>query len=252
MQKLIAALTRLYLPDSGLSPKLLEQHLSGSAPLPLHLTMDGGGTRAIVIAFDKSPRHDDDAHWRLLCTVANAMQAELDLPAPAVSISGSHGFRLWLSLAEPIPAALAQQFLEQLRDAYFPDTDLALDASSAPVEFPPYQHPATGLWAAFINPGLGASFADESGLEMSPPLAGQLALLDGLQSITAAQLAHAMTVLGPAPAAALPDSPGRRTPAPPTRPGLLLQDATLEDIVNHLHSLHIEPTFRHLIKPRQV
>ena len=252
MQKLIETLARLYLPDSVLSPKLLEQHLTGSAPLPIRLTTDSGSIRAIIIAFDKSPRQDDDAHWRLLCSVANAMQAELDLPAPAVSISVSNGFRLWLSFAEAIPTALAQQFLKQLQDAYFQDTDTVADLSGAAVEFPPYQHPATGLWAAFINPGLGASFAEESGLEMSPPLAGQLALLDGLQSISAAQLTHAMAVLGPVQQTALAATTAAPAPAPSAHPGLLLKDATLEEIVNHLHSLHIEPTFRHLIKPRQV
>jgi hypothetical protein len=30
---------------------------------------------------------------------------------------------------------------------------------------------------------------------------------------------------------------------------LLLKDATLEDIVRHLHSLGIEPTFRHVLPP---
>jgi hypothetical protein len=30
-----------------------------------------------------------------------------------------------------------------------------------------------------------------------------------------------------------------------TAPGLLLQDASLEDIVRWLHARHIEPTFRH-------
>ena len=30
--------------------------------------------------------------------------------------------------------------------------------------------------------------------------------------------------------------------------GLLLKDASLEDIVRHLHAKHIEPTFRHIIK----
>jgi len=28
---------------------------------------------------------------------------------------------------------------------------------------------------------------------------------------------------------------------------LLLKDATLEDIVRHLHAKNIEPTFRHLV-----
>jgi hypothetical protein len=248
MQKLIATLTRLYLPDSGLSPKLLEQHLTGTAPVALRLSTDDGRTRAIVIAFDKAPGHEDDSHWRTLCTVANALQAELYLPAPAVSISGAHGYRLWLSLAEPVSTALAQQFIEQLHAAYFPDMNLVPDTANAAVAFPPCLHPGTGLWAAFINPGLGASFADESGLEMSPPIAGQLVLLDGLHSISAAQLAHAMTVLGQAQQTELPAAPLPKAAAPSLTPGLLLKDATLEQIVQHLHALHIEPTFRHLIR----
>jgi hypothetical protein len=178
---------------------------------------------AIVIAFDD---------WPLLCTVANALQTELALPAPAVSISGKRGFRLWLSFEAPVAMATVQQFLAALHQAYFPD--VALDAA-APAGLPPFQHPESGLWAAFINPGLGASFADESGLEMAPPLAAQAALLENVHSISAPQLQHAMQLLAPAPAASAPH-------------GLLLKDATLEDIVRHLHALNIEPTFRHLVK----
>jgi hypothetical protein len=206
MQKLSAELSRLYLSDAGAADH----------------------TRAIVIAFDD---------WSLLCTVANALQTELALPAPAVSISGKRGFRLWLSFEAPVAAALAGQFLAALHAAYFPDVALAADALAAPNELPPFLHKESGLWAAFINPGLGASFADESGLEMAPPLAAQAALLESVHSISAAQLQHAMQQLAPA-----------APPATSAPQGLLLKDATLEDIVRHLHSLHIEPTFRHLVK----
>ena len=50
-------------------------------------------------------------HWDRLCEVANALQAELGLPAPAVSIDGASAYHLWLSLETPVPAGEAQDFL---------------------------------------------------------------------------------------------------------------------------------------------
>jgi hypothetical protein len=84
---------------------------------------------------------------------------------------------------------------------------------------------------------MGASFADESGLDMAPPAAGQVAFLEGLDSIAPGQFSAALARLDApaAPAAA---------PAPPAADGLLLKDATLEDIVRALHARGIEPTFR--------
>ncbi|WP_426211553.1 hypothetical protein [Massilia sp. TWP1-3-3] len=234
MLKLRAQLRRLYLLEGSLP--------ADQAAGPVLLTHDGH-TRAIVIDFDKLPG-EDDAHWRLLCLVANGLQGELDLPAPAVSISGEHGFRLWLSLAAPIPLGVARQFVTLLREKYFPDLPVPPDAISRPVALPPCLHQGSGRWAAFINPGLGASFADEAGLEMAPPLAGQTALLEHLACISEPQFMHAMALLQPARGA----PPAQTRAATPH--GLLLKDATLEEIVNHLHAMQIEPTFRHLIARR--
>jgi hypothetical protein len=187
----------------------------------------------------------DDQHWSLLCAVANALQAELGFPAPAVSVSAVDGYALWLSLEVPVPEAQARAFLELLRTAYFPEIDLGVDAVGGLVELPPCLHQATGKWAAFIHPGMGASFADESGLEMAPPFAGQSAFLEGLYCITAAQFQHALNILKHADGAATMAPASVR---PVTQEGLLLKDATLEDIVQFLHSKQIEPTFRHLIR----
>lgn len=252
MQAYCAELARLYLPDSAAAPARLAQHLAQSCATPLNLDSGDGTTRALVMAFDRQPGAEEAQHWRLLCLVANALQTQLDLPAPAVSISGLHGYQLWLSFGATVPSATVARLLGLLRAAYFPEQTLT---GNATVLIPPAKHPDTGLWAAFINPGLGASFADESGLEMAPPIAGQLALLEGLRSITGEQLARAINLLeqdhdtplpasrpAPAPASAPMPAPGAAAP------GLLLQDATLEDIVKHLHALHIEPTFRHLIQ----
>lgn len=243
MQKLISELTRLYLAAGALSAAMLEQHLLGKTSPGATLATGDGQTRAIVIAFPKIAAGDPEQHWHLLCTVANALQAELGLPAPAVSISGTDGYRLWLSLETPAPVATARQFVELLRKAYFPDMHPGMDEATALADLPPCLNQYSGKWAAFIHPGLGASFADESGLEMPPPFAGQAALLEGLHSISNAQFTHAMATLQQTPA----EAPAVSERAPVSA-GLLLKDATLEDIVRHLHAQHIEPTFRHLIR----
>lgn len=247
MQKLISELTRLYLPAGAVPAEALAEHMLGRTTLAINLTTDDGLSRAVVIPFRKVSGGDQAQHWSLLCSVANALQAELGLPAPAVSISGADGYGLWLSLEKPVPAAQAQTFVELLGQAYFPDMPLSADAVSAPVELPPCLNQSSGKWAAFIHPGMGASFADESGLEMAPPIAGQVAFLENLHSISEAQFRHALEVLQASQGAAqLASAPAPERTA--TRDGLLLKDATLEDIVSFLHSKNIEPTFRHLIR----
>ena len=227
MEKLSAQLNRLYLLP-GLDP-------AGAGPTPL--VSEDGLTRAIVIDFPRAPE-DETRHWTQLCELANTLQEKLGFPAPAVSITGANAFRLWLSLREAVPVAEVRRFLALLRSAWFPE--LPLHASSA-VELPPCLHLETGKWAAFIHPGMGASFIGEAGLDMAPPAAAQLAFLEGLESIAPARFGEAMAAMqlahGAAPAQAAPD-------------GLLLKDATLEDIVRHLHALGIEPSFRHVLPGR--
>lgn len=206
MQKLNTELKRLYLADQAAAA--------------------AGQVRAIALEFRRLPDDAEAGHWERLCAVANALQSELHLPSPAVSISGDGAYGLWLSLAQPVPAAQAQEFAGLL---------CAGAAPSAPA-LPPHQLPASGKWSAFINPGMGAAFAGDEALEVEPSEAGQIALLEGLESITPVQLDQALATLRPAPGPVAPTAPG----------GLLLKDATLEDIVRHLHSKNIEPTFRFL------
>lgn len=256
MQKLIAELMRLYLPADAPPPDVLAAHLLGQRSVPVSLTGNDGLARAMMIPFRKAKGLDGDAHWLRLCEVANALQETLGLPAPAVSISGGDAYYLWLSLATPVPAERAQAFLERLRDAYFPEVDLDTDAVRAPIALPPCLHPRTGKWAAFIHPGMGASFADEPGLDMAPPPLGQAAFLEGLESIGEEQFERVFQALEaahagkPLAAPAVTAAPAPSMPQQAPAPGLLLKDATLEDIVRHLHAMHIEPTFRHLIAPR--
>lgn len=266
MQKLIPELRRLYLLDSqpyrvqdtpatDLTTAVLEQHLRGEQTVALELVDAQGLVRALVIDFHGAAQGKGERDWSLLCELANALQTQLDLPAPAVSITGS-GYALWLSLATPVPAAQARHFLEQLRAAYFPDLknagfSLRPDADKPTAQLPPCLNRESGRWAAFIHPGMGASFSEEPGLEMQPPFAAQAAFLDGLRSITAEQFAQALEQLRQrhkqAPATKA-ETPAPFAPLVPSADSnLLLKDATLEDIVRHLHARNIEPTFRHLI-----
>ncbi|WP_374586704.1 hypothetical protein [Pseudoduganella sp.] len=206
-----------------------------------------GLTRAISLAFRRLPDDAEDGHWERLCVVANALQTALALPAPAVSISGDGAYGLWLSLAQPVPLAQAREFAGLLWDAYCPALKpAAVGAAPASAStLPPRLDPASGKWAAFINPGMGASFAGDEGLEIQPPEAGQLTLLERLECIAPEQFARALDQLRPAGAAASQAAGAAPQPSA-AQDGLLLRDATLEDIVNFLHSKNIEPTFRFL------
>lgn len=243
MQKLISELHRLYVTADALSPEALALRLSGQSGGAVSLAAGDGLTRAMAIAFPKVPDGAEAQHWTRLCEVANALQARHGFPAPAVSVSAVDGYGLWLSLDAPVPVAQAQEFLELLRAAHFPDMELRADAASAPVELPPCLHAGSGKWAAFIHPGLGAAFADEPGLEMAPSFSGQADLLGGVGRIGAAQFSNALRALRESQGAPVRAQEAGRAAAD----GLLLKDATLEDIVKFLHARNIEPTFRHLI-----
>jgi len=218
MQKLNVELTRLY----------------AAAP--------EGETRVIALAFHKLADDGEEGHWQRLCAVANALQTDLGLPAPAVSISGANAYGLWLSLETAVPMAQAQEFARLLGA----DADVAL-VDDPLAMLPPCLNSASGKWSAFIHPGMGASFAGDEGLDIQPPEAGQVSLLEGLQSISAGQFAQALDQLRQSARSAQQPSSAAAATQPGVAPaGLLLKDATLEDIVAYLHSKNIEPTFRFL------
>src|SRR4051812_40601111 len=102
MEKLIAELTRLYLAPEAVTRDALAQHIGGKNTLAIKLTTADGLTRALATPFRKTRGDGEARHWSRLCAVANALQADLELPAPAVSIDGAQAYRLWLSLAEPV------------------------------------------------------------------------------------------------------------------------------------------------------
>jgi len=241
VQKLVSELNRLYLMPGVLTPERLDAQLRDPHAAPIPLTDAGGHGRALAIPFRSQPG-GGDGHWTRLCALANALQSDYGFAPPAVSVSGTDGFDLWLSLDQPVARALRDEFVARLRQAELVDD--ALDGSN-PV-LPPCALGGADKWSAFIHPDLGASFADEPWLEMAPPPSGQTALLSGLRSIGTDTFTQALATLRAAQDGV--GAPVASAPAAPvTSGGLLLADATLEDIVRHLHAKHIEPTFRHLI-----
>ena len=214
MNELITELQRLYfLPDQqwhsqqanadsnpaypaegALRPAVVASSLAGEQTIALQLVSADGMARAMLVDFAKP------GDWPQVADLYQAVQDELDLPAPAISASGQKGYRLWFSLAEPVPVAQAGSFLDALRCKYLPDITVVnlelLPAGERTVaKLLPALHEATGKWSAFIDPSLGAMFVDEPGLEMAPNMGRQADLLAGLKSIKAVDFQRALSVL---------------------------------------------------------
>lgn len=188
MNRLQTEFRRLYLPD----PADASTGLIGA----------DGRARALVIELT------DPADWEALAPLWRGMQTELDLPAPAIAVSGHQGLQLWLSLTEAVDVATAQAFLQALRRRYLgalPERRLrlrpAVSSSVGAIEHAdplPAQQPATGLWSAFVAPDLAPLFSDTPWLDVPPGDDGQANLLAALVSIRPAQFAATLARLQPA------------------------------------------------------
>ena len=213
MNKLISALQRLYflqdqqwhsqsLNDGGdlayaaegpLTPAIVTKSLAGELTVGLNLVSPTGMARAMVVSFARA------TDWEQVANLYQAVQDELDLPAPAVSVSGRKGYSLWFSLAEALPLAQIQAFLAALRLKYLADIPLAhleLQPDALAIKtLAPARHNTTGKWSAFIDPSMGSMFIVEPGLEMAPILDRQAGMLAGLKSIKTANFQRALSIL---------------------------------------------------------
>lgn len=147
-----------------------------------------GRVRALVLALARP------ADWDVLSHVWRGVQADLGLPAPAIAVSGADAYQLWFSLADPVPAAQGQTFLEYLRVRYLSAVAPerigllpAVDKSNAgairhasPV---PAVQPTSDRWSAFVAPDLASIFSDEPWLDRPPSEDAQASVLSRLQSI---------------------------------------------------------------------
>ena len=143
------------------------------------------------------------AGWDALSRAWQGVQAELDLPAPAIAVSGTDGLQLWFSLEASVDAARAHAFLECLRARFLADVpasrtrllpDPAEPGRHAPLV--PELQASGDTWSAFVSPDLAGVFSETPWLDVEPGDEGQAALLRGLQSIKPAVFEHALARLG--------------------------------------------------------
>jgi hypothetical protein len=201
MNRLQSELHRLYLPAAA-GPSTAADAAS--------LIDAGGLVRALVLELVRP------ANWEALSKVWQGIQLDLELPAPAVAVSGSDGLQLWFSLAEPVPVPRAHAFLAALRAHFLPDVapqrvrqwpvaDASAPGQARHTQLVPAQQAQTGNWSAFLAPDLASVFADTPWLDVAPSTEGQADLLARLDSIKLPAFEAALQRLRPAPPA--PDAP---------------------------------------------
>lgn len=178
MNRLQSELNRLYLPPSQAGAETDAQ--------PATLIDPTDRVRAMVLELARPPS------WEAMSKVWQGVQAELDLPAPAIAVSGTDGLQLWFSLAEPISTDRAHAFLERLRIRYLADVESGrvglMPATNASALHPelharliPARQEPTGNWSAFLAPDLVPIFADSPWLDIPPNEEGQATLLRGME-----------------------------------------------------------------------
>jgi len=236
MNRLSTELQRLYLPPR---PARQDTDTDTDTDTEAYPGTDGarlvdadGQVRALVLDLARP------ADWASLARVWHGVQVDLELPAPAIAVSGHDGVQLWFSLARPVPAAQGWAFLDALRQRYLgdvkphriglmPQVDAAEPATSATTSpatsaatvrharLVPALQPDTGRWSAFVAPDLAPVFAEEPWLDSPPNPDGQAHLLSQLACILPGDLTRAMTELQPP---AVPTPLPAAPPAPPPAP----------------------------------
>ena len=182
MTRLQAELHRLYLPHT-VAGQLAEPEASS-------LIDDQGRVRAAVLELARP------ADWPALAAVWRGVQADLNLPAPAIAVNGLDGYQLWFSLSEPVPADQATAFLDALRRRYLADIApqrVGLKPAVGPLTPSQTQ---SGQWSAFVAADLAPVFADEPWLDTPPSPEGQADLLCRLASIKGADFRASLDGLG--------------------------------------------------------
>lgn len=194
MSTLQAELDRLYLAHGR---NIQNPH--GAEP---GLIAPDGTVRAMVLELARP------ADWTLLSILWRGVQTDLELPAPAIAVSGIDGYQLWFSLAEPASVAQARAFLEFLRLRYLslvapgrlgmmPSVDAAMPGKIHHALLVPALQPATGRWSAFIAPDLAAIFSEEPWLDLPPNPDAQAKVLSRLECIKPAVFQAILERLSP-------------------------------------------------------
>ncbi len=149
-----------------------------------------GRARAMVLELSRP------ASWDSLAKVWHAVQADLELPAPAIAVSGIDGYQLWFSCLQSVPVAQAVAFMESLRRRYLGEIARErVGMHAGPAVVPPAET-AGGRWSAFVAPDLAAVFADEPWIDLAPGPEAQADLLSRLESTKPGAWKRALERLG--------------------------------------------------------
>lgn len=196
MNRLQAQLHRLYLSH--------DSHTEGPDPADpdLGLIDANGQVRALVMEVAQQ------AGWDAVAALYQGIQDDLDLPAPALAVSGIDSYQVWFSLSEPVLVAKAQDFLESLRLRYLgviaprhismkPTADAGAPGQARHSRLVPALQGETGRWSAFVAPGLASMFAEEPWLDLPPSSDAQANILSRFECIKPADFQKAQELLGP-------------------------------------------------------
>lgn len=184
MNPLQTELRRLYLVGPA-----LQDHLEAQ---PADCTAADGTVRALALELARP------ADWDALARVWQGVQADLNLPAPAIAVNGIDGFQLWFSLVQPVAAADGLAFLEALQARYLGTIARARIGLMPPfANLVPFLRPDAMLWSAFVAPDLAAVFADEPWLDLPPNPQAQAQVLAGLESMKPHAWQAAVAMLSP-------------------------------------------------------
>lgn len=187
MTPLQVQLQRLYLPHP--TPQ------AGAPAEGAGLIAPDGTVRGLVLELAQP------ADWDALSVLWRGVQADLELPAPAIAVNGVDGYQLWFSLAQAVPVADALVFLEALRVRYLGDVPsrcVRLMPSIAAL-VPALRD--TSRWSAFVAPDLAAIFGDDPWLDLPPNPEAQSQVLSRLACIPSAAFRSALARIAPAGAA---------------------------------------------------
>lgn len=173
------------------------------SPAPGRLVAADGTVKAMVLELARP------ADWAELSIVWQAVQADWELPAAAIAVSGTDGLQLWFSVSEPVTASDAADFLLGLQAKYlsaiparrmgvYPSRASAATGSVVHARAVPAVHDTTGNWSAFVSPDLASVFGEEPWLDIPPNLDQQADILSRLKSMKLIQFRDVLQRLGTA------------------------------------------------------
>jgi hypothetical protein len=166
--------------------------------------------------------------WTQLAKVWQGVQAELELPAPAIAVDGSDAYQLWFSFSAQVSAVEAEGFLAALRARYLRGVPAdRVRFNLQPVSMPPFQL-GPDRWSAFVTQDLAGLFDEGPWLDMPSGIDAQADLLARLQTMPPAAVRRALLRLKPVAEANMPSMHGTDQDDPRTFLLRVMNDAGVD------------------------